>query len=516
MFITAIVFLWVANPRVNGQARSIQQAPEKPNILFILADDLGYGDLSSYGATAIQTPNIDRLAKEGVLFTDGHTPASVCTPTRYGFLTGRYCWRTWLKRSALSSDAPMLIEEDRPTVASVLRSAGYYTAHIGKWHLGFGREDDYAENREGQGEPNSWRSRRGGPDWNGELKPGPLEVGFDHFFGLPIVNSFPPYVFVENHHVVGLDPNDPIGEMESRYLGKMEGGRSAHWKQNDLALKLTEKTVSLVRILTRQEKPFFIYYAPHQPHRPYTPNARFKGQSQFGVYGDFVEELDWSVGKVLEVLDQLGIAENTLVIFTSDNGGLTEADSGNAQRGASYGDGLPGPAAPAHKHQANGSVLRGGKGDIWEGGHRVPFLARWPGKIKPGTRSDETICLTDMLATFAAVVGVDPGPEAGPDSFNILPALFGRLLDDSARRPRVMQSGGISGMLSLRKGSWKLIDGQGAGGYKEGKFQPGELPQLYDLSKDLGETTDLYSQNPEFANQLRQELRKIKSEGRSR
>jgi arylsulfatase A len=497
MFITAIVFLWVANPRVNGQARSIQQAPEKPNILFILADDLGYGDLSSYGATAIQTPNIDRLAKEGVLFTDGHTPASVCTPTRYGFLTGRYCWRTWLKRSALSSDAPMLIEEDRPTVASVLRSAGYYTAHIGKWHLGFGREDDYAENREGQGEPNSWRSRRGGPDWNGELKPGPLEVGFDHFFGLPIVNSFPPYVFVENHHVVGLDPNDPIGEMESRYLGKMEGGRSAHWKQNDLALKLTEKTVSLVRILTRQEKPFFIYYAPHQPHRPYTPNARFKGQSQFGVYGDFVEELDWSVGKVLEVLDQLGIAENTLVIFTSDNGGLTEADSGNAQRGASYGDGLPGPAAPAHKHQANGSVLRGGKGDIWEGGHRVPFLARWPGKIKPGTRSDETICLTDMLATFAAVVGVDPGPEAGPGSFNILPALFGRLLDDSARRPRVMQSGGISGMLSLRKGSWKLIDGQGAGGYKEGKFQPGELPQLYDLSKDLGETTDLYSQNPE-------------------
>ena len=158
----------------------------RPNIIFILADDLGYGDLSSYGATAIQTPNIDRLAEEGVLFTDAHSPSSVCTPTRYGLLTGRYCWRTWLTRSALSSDAPLLIEEDRPTVASVLRSAGYYTAHIGKWHLGFGREDDYAKGREGQGEPNSWRSRTGGPDWNGELKPGPLEVGFDYFYGIPI------------------------------------------------------------------------------------------------------------------------------------------------------------------------------------------------------------------------------------------------------------------------------------------------------------------------------------------
>ena len=487
-----------------------------PNILFILADDLGYGDVSSYGATAIRTPNIDRLAEEGALFTDAHSPSSVCTPTRYGFLTGRYCWRTWLKRSALSSDAPILIEEDRPTVASVLRSAGYYTAHIGKWHLGFGREDDYAMNREGQGEPNSWRSRKGGPDWNGELKPGPLEVGFDYFFGLPIVNSYPPYVFVENHRVAGLDPDDPIGRMESRYLGKMEGGKAARWNDNELALDLTAKTVSLVEKLANQEQPFFLYYAPHQPHRPFTPNVRFKGGSQFGVYGDFIEELDWSVGQLLDALDRLGLKENTLVIFSSDNGGLMDPASSNAQRGAGYGDGDTAPGAPKVKHPANGPILRGGKGDIWEGGHRVPFLARWPGKIKPGTRSEETISLTDMLATLAAVAQVEPPAEAGPDSFNVLPVLLGRKLDHSALRPRVMQSGGISGMLSIREGPWKLIDGQGGGGYRDGKSKPGDQPQLYNLDRDLGETTDLYAEHPEVAKRLRQLLHTIKTEGRSR
>ncbi len=493
-----------------------KEQPDRPNILFILADDLGYGDLSSYGATAIQTPNIDRLAEEGVLFTDAHSPASVCTPTRYGFLTGRYCWRTWLKRSALSSDAPMLIEEDRPTVASVLGSAGYYTAHIGKWHLGFGREDDYAMNREGQGEPNSWRSRKGGPDWNGELKPGPLEVGFDYFYGIPIVNSYPPYVFVENHRVAGLDPDDLIGRMESRYLGEMEGGKAARWNDNELAPELTKKTVSLVENLANQEQPFFLYYAPHQPHRPFTPNIRFKGGSQFGVYGDFIEELDWSVGEVLDALDRFGLAENTLVIFSSDNGGLTDPASSNAQRGAGYGDGATPPAKPKVKHHANGPVLRGGKGDIWEGGHRVPFLARWPGRIKPGTRLGDTISLTDMLATFAAVAGAEPPPQAGPDSFNVLPTLLGPNLDDSARRPRVMQSGGISGMLSIREGPWKLIDGQGGGGYRDGKTAPGEQPQLYNLDQDLGENTDVYVGHPEVANRLRQLLHKIKVEGRSR
>lgn len=491
------------------------QASDPPNIIFILADDLGYGDLSSYGAKAIQTPNIDRLASEGVLFTDAHSSSSVCTPTRYGFLTGRYCWRTWLTRSALSSDAPLLIEENRPTVASVLKSAGYYTAHIGKWHLGFGREDDYANDREGQGEPNSWRSRKGGPDWNGDLTPGPLEVGFDYYFGIPIVNSYPPYVFVENHRVAGLDQDDPIGRMESRYLGEMQGGKAARWTDNELATELSARTVSLLERLANQDQPFFLYYAPHQPHRPFTPNARFKGASQFGVYGDFIQELDWSVGEVLDALARLGLAESTLVIFSSDNGGLMDPASSNAQRGAGYGDGEA-PAPPEVEHQANGPVLRGGKGDVWEGGHRIPFLARWPGKIKAGTRSGETISLTDMLATFAALAGQELTDDAGPDSFNVLPALLEGELDDSLRHPRVMQSGGISGMLAIREGPWKLIDGQGGGGYRDGKANLGEPPQLYNLSQDLGEATDVYAQHPELAKRLRQRLNRIKAEGRSR
>ena len=487
-----------------------QPTQVQPNIIFILADDLGYGDLSSYGSTAIQTPNIDRIGEEGVVFTDAHSPSSVCTPTRYGFLTGRYCWRTWLTRSALSSDAPLLIDVDRPTVASVLRSAGYYTAHIGKWHLGFGREDDYAENREGQGSPNAWRSRKGGADWNGELKPGPLEVGFDYFFGLPIVNSYPPYVFVENHRVVDLDPNDPIGEMESRYLGKMEGAEAARWNENELALELTARTVSLIEERAQQEEPFFLYYAPHQPHRPYTPNARFKGASDFGVYGDFIEELDWSVGEVFDTLDRLELAENTLVIFSSDNGGLTNPASASAQRGAGYGDGAP-PPAPTLDHSANGP-FRGGKGDIWEGGHRVPFLARWPGRIAPGSSSDETITLADMLATFAAVASVETPTEAGPDSFNILPVMLGGEQDPS---PRVLHSGG-KGILAIREGPWKLIDGQGGGGYRDGEPTPGEAPQLYNLANDPGEKTDVYSQHREVADRLQQLLHGFKRDGLSR
>ena len=492
-----------------------QGASSQPNIVFILADDLGYGDLTSYGATRIQTPNIDRLADQGVLFTDAHSPSSVCTPTRYGLLTGRYCWRTWLTRSALSSDAPLLIEENRPTVASLLQSAGYYTACIGKWHLGFGREDDYAKHREGQGEPNSWRSRKGGPNWNGELKPGPLEVGFDYYYGIPIVNSYPPYVLVEGHRVVGLQLDDPIGQMESSYLGNMQGGRAARWKDNELALELTVKMVAQLESLAERQ-PFFLYYSPHQPHRPFRPNGRFKGASQFGVYGDFIQELDWSVGEVLGALERLGLTENTLVIFSSDNGALVNPASSAAQRGATYGAGGAAPGAPDLKHEPNGPILQGGKGDIWEGGHRVPFLARWPGMIKPGTRSAELISLSDMLATFAALAGQELPPEAGPDSFNVVPALLGRKLAEPLHRPRVMQSGGSSGMLAIREGPWKLIDGQGGGGYRDGEAQSGEPPQLYNLAQDLGEKTDVYAQHPEIATRLQRLLHKIKTEGRSR
>ncbi len=233
------------------------------------------------------------------------------------------------------------------------------------------------------------------------------------------------------------------------------------------------------------------------------------------MYGDFIEELDWSVGEVLDAMDRLGLVENTLVIFTSDNGGLVNPASNTAQRGASYRDGEAAPAAPDVRHYANGPILRGGKGDIWEGGHRIPFLARWPGEIKAGTRSEETISLSDMLATLAAVAGVELSPDAGPDSFNVLPAMLGVKLDDSIRRPRVMQSGG-NGMLAIREGPWKLIDGQGGGGYRDGKAMPSAPPQLYNLTQDLGEKMDVYAQHPEVANGLLRLLHKIRTEGRSR
>ena len=471
-------------------------APAK-NVLFILADDLGYGDVGCYGAEKIQTPNIDRLAKEGVLFTDAHTECSTCSPTRYGLLTGRYCFRTWLQYSALSTSAPLLIEEDRMTVASLLKSAGYSTAIIGKWHLGFGREDDFAQDRKGP--PNYWETRHKGPNWNGELKPGPPEVGFDYSYVIPVANSFPPYVIVENHHVEGLRKDSPIGKMQSKNHGLMEGGEGARWKDEELVDKLTGKMISQLESVAKKKKPFFLYYAPHQPHMPHRPNTRFKGTSQVGAYGDVIQELDWSVGEILKALDRLGLSKNTLVIFSSDNGPI-------------------GAGRPRGGHWPVGRTMRGGKGDILEGGHRVPFIARWPGKIKPGTRSAEMISLTHMLATFAALTGKSLPPGAGPDSYNVLPALLGQKLPDP-NRPMVMLSGG-QGKRAIREGKWKLIDGQGDCGYAHHprpKPKPGDPPaQLYDLEKDLGETTNLYSQHPEIVQRLKQLLEKIQTQGHSR
>ena len=311
-------------------------------------------------------------------------------------------------------------------------------------------------------------------------------------------------MFIENYRVAGLRKESPIGKLESRNYGKMEGGEGARWTDEELIDKFAGKLVPQLESLGKKKQPFFLYYTPTQPHigsrrekrNAHWPNERFKGTSEAGNYGDVVQELDWSVGEILKTLDRLGLSENTLVIFTSDNGGYTRNFNG---------------------HQPNGPILRGGKGDLVEGGHRVPFLVKWPGKIKPGTRSSETISTTDMLATFAAIIGEELPAGAGPDSYNVLPALLGKKIPHP-ERPVVLSSGG-TGAISIRSGKWKLIDGQGNCGYGEFRAKrpvpapkPGDPPaQLYNLEEDLGEANNLYNEHPEIVQRLKKALEDIQS-----
>ncbi|MEM1069560.1 MAG: arylsulfatase [Planctomycetota bacterium] len=353
-------------------------ADDRPNIVLINADDLGYGDVGCYGATKIQTPNIDRLAKEGRRFTDAHTASAVCSPSRYGLITGQYPLRRnfW---GPLPLTQALTIETTQPTIASVLKSSGYATAMIGKWHLGFGA---------------------GKTDWNKPLKPGPLELGFDYYFGMPTVNSGPPFVYVENHSVVDYDPKDPFvmrqPSVTQRFPEKsgynaIGGARKAHERYRDeyVGTTFAEKAVQWINEQSQrsESQPFFLYLATTNIHHPFTPHPRFKGTSQCGLYGDFVHELDWMVGEVLAALDKTGATDSTLVVFTSDNGGMLHNTGQKAWRAG---------------HRLNGKLL-GFKFGAWEGGHRVPFIVRWPAKVPAGTVSNALVSQLDLLPTFAAV-----------------------------------------------------------------------------------------------------------------
>lgn len=470
------------------------------NIVLILADDLGYGDLSSYGAKHYQTPNIDRLATEGRRFTDAHSPHPVCTPTRYGLMTGRYSWRTWAGSANVWSDDPLLIEENRFTLPMLLKAAGYATAIVGKWHLGFGRPD--GEN---------WTEA--GVDYNGAIAPGPLEVGFDYFFGIPHVGQ-QPHVFIENHRVVGLRKESPLQLLrDERWLNRTSylerfgfpprhyfvGGRGALYDHRELAVELTRQAERWIRDQAGER--FFLYFAHRNTHGPITPNQRFLGQSGIGTYGDFVLELDWSVGRILDALDELGLTEDTLVLFSSDNGAVVRAD--------------------ASGHRVNGP-LRGQKTEAYEGGQRVPLLARWPSAIAAGTQSRELVALTDMLATFAELLGRGLPDGAGPDSFSFL----GSLLDQPPGRPArtSLVHNSYRGGFGIREGIWKLLMFQGGGGRPVGgggwnpfdydREQP--YGQLYNLDQDLGETRNLYADEPERVAGMVQLLKRIRTSGSSR
>ena len=494
------------------------QTPSKPNIVFILTDDLGYGDLSCNGATKVLTPNIDRLAREGIRFVNAYSPHSVCTPTRYSLMTGRYAWRTWNGHQTVWSSDPMLIDTNRLTLPKLLKTVGYRTALIGKWHLGFGLP----------GTP-GWDDVTG-PDYNRELKPGPLEIGFDYFWGVPHVGQ-EPHVFIENHHVLGLDKSRKMEiQLDKRWQGQLSylerkpppapahgfiGEESARYAHEALAVALTTKAVDWIENQDTKKtaaRPFFLYVAHRNVHAPITPNPRFKGTSDIGVYGDFINELDWSVGEILKALERKGLSKNTIVVFASDNGGVNYAPKTIDLKG--------------HKPNA---PFSGQKTEAKEGGVHVPLLVRWPGVVKQGVVSRKLVALTDMLATVSELHRRPLPWNAGEDSFSFLHELTGRKASQPVRESVVVD--GTKAMFAIRQGPWKFIGGQGGGGSDwdekanirmtnhqwNYQGQPGNPPgQLYNLDDDPGETKNLYEAEPKRVIELRSRLREIQFNGRSR
>lgn len=458
-------------------AAPLAGAPARPNIVYILTDDLGWGDVGCYGAKAIPTPNLDRLAAGGMRFTDAHSPSSVCTPTRYGILTGRYSWRTRLKRGVLLGyDAP-LIEQGRATVASMLKRHGYYTGCIGKWHLGleWARKDPAGPAAESN------------IDFARPVRRGPLTVGFDSFFGISASLDMPPYVFLDNDRAAGL----PTAWMEKQ--GPVRAGvREPGFQTVKVLPELTRKAVEFVeRRAAAPRQPFFLYLPLTSPHTPVVPAPEFRGTSRAGEYGDFVHQTDWTVGEVLKALDRAKLAANTLVIFTSDNGS-------------------PNLPMTEFNHRPNGP-WRGRKSTIWDGGHRIPFLARWPGRIKPGSECAEPICLSDLFATAAALVGEKPRAGAGEDSFSILPALTGRRFSGPLRGPIIHHS--IEGMFAVRQWPYKYVQGRGSGGW-DGKGEPADPEgQLYDLAADPAERNNLYASRPDLVRRFESVIERIQASG---
>lgn len=471
--------LAVALPRAFASEKS-----NLPNIVYILADDMGYGDVAYLNKEGkIPTPHMDKLAREGMIFTDAHSGSAVCTPTRYGILTGRYSWRTRLKSGVLNGYSPALIEEERMTVASMLRKHGYRTACVGKWHLGLGQAKK--------------------TDYDKPLAPGPNDVGFDYFFGIPASLDMPPYCYIENGRPTAQPTEEVKGSPSPAFW--RGGPVSPGFKHEEVLDKLLEKTIAFIETCTKEkpDSPFFMYMALTAPHTPIVPTKRFLGKSGIGVYGDFVMQTDWTIGQVLNTLEEKGLSNNTLVIVTSDNGCSPQADF---------------PALAKFGHDPS-YIFRGYKADIFEGGHHIPFIARWPGKIKPSTSCDETICLTDLTATAAEIVGEKLPDNAGEDSVSILPALLGKKLDKPLREATVHHS--INGSFSIRQGQWKLEMCPGSGGWSEPR--PAEakkmgLPpiQLYDLSKDISEQKNVYKEHPDVVEKLTALLEKYKQQGYSR
>lgn len=460
-----------------------------PNIVLILADDMGYGDVSCYNPMSkIQTPNIDKLASEGLMFTDAHTPSSVCTPSRYGLLTGRYCWRTRLKKGViLGYDEPPLIEANQQTIASLLKKRGYETACIGKWHVGmtWQTKDGYKmqdDNNEYQEYSGVYRENEQYVDFEKPILGGPLDVGFDYFFGTQGCSTGdPPYCFIENRKTIGI-PTIVSPEEFTQHPGVAPGLMVSEWSQETVDITFTEKARDFIvkNQAASPETPFFLYLALSSPHIPFLAPDFAKGKSEEGPRGDLVTVVDWSVGQIVEVLNRFDIQNNTLLIVTSDNG----------------------PRKGANGHKSAGE-FRGYKANIWEGGHRIPFIARWPGKITAETQSNQVISLTDMLSTFDFLSNENNQTITSEDGYNIWPAFIGQEVEGSAEMVRVFHS--VSGVFAIRKGDWKLIQGtkgSGSGSLNTPQDSLNLIGQLYNLDLDPAETNDLWDQYPELVKEL--------------
>ncbi len=481
---------------------------EKPNIIVIMADDLGWGDLSCYGAKRIETPSVDRLSAAGLRFTNGYCSASTCTPTRYSFLTGKYAFRT--KGTGIAPpNSPAIVQPETPTIASVLRSSGYVTSVIGKWHLGLGGKE--------------------GPNWNGILKPGPLDIGFEQCLLLPTTNDRVPQVLVQNDRVAKLDSNDPLwvsddppkGEHPTgkthretlkmdwshghnatihngvSRIGYYTGGNSARFRDEDLADKWVEATGEFLR--QNKDRPFFLFLASHDIHVPRVVHERFQNKSQLGPRGDAILEFDWTVGQVVSQLEQLGIHEKTLIIICSDNGPVLD-------------DGYKDFALEKNGDHRSAGPFRGGKYSVYEGGTRTPFIAYWPGKIQPAV-SNQVVCTIDLARSLADLVGAAIPQDTFPDSQNVSAALLGKA-DGKGREKLVVQDNGTSGSFGYRSGKWKLTRHDKKQAYNMVVEQPlgnTKVPQyqLFDLQADPGENNDLFAKESEIAQRMIAELEQI-------
>ena len=490
-----------------AQNKVVQKAYSKPNVIFIYADDIGYGDLSCNGAITIKTPNVEALAQQGVRFTNMHSSAATCTPSRYALLTGEYAWRKEGTGIA-AGNAGSIIRPERFTLADVFKNAGYQTGVVGKWHLGLG-------------------DKTGTQDWNGHITPGPSDLGFDYSFILAATGDRVPCVFVENEHIVNLDPKDPVfvdyeknfegeptGKLNPELLkmhpshghdmsivngisriGFMKGGKASLWKDEEIAERITTKAVTFIE--NNREKPFFLYFATQDAHVPRVPGPNFVGKSGMGPRGDAILEFDWSVGEIMKILKRLGLDRNTMVILSSDNGPVVD-------------DGYKDQAVELLGNHKPAGEYRGGKYSSFEGGTRVPGMLSWPGNVKPGV-SDRLLCQVDMLATIAALLKVKIPKNAAPDSENQLDSWMNK--GGKGREYLVLQN--VQNNLSIEDGKWKFIaPGRGLAFNKDTNTELGNLDkdQLYDLSNDKGEKTNVATQNPKIVDRLKSKLEKIKNQ----